>query len=119
MTIFRTCSTCQRVDKSGHQFRAPLINLPVINKIFSRIAIDIIGPFQKCTKSGNRFLLTVICMASHFPLSYPLKRHTAEEVLRCLNEVFTVFGFPDELISDCDSEFMPDLMQSLLCQVQV
>src|SRR6218665_3392937 len=115
----QNCSTYQRVDKSGHHFRAPLINLPVINKIFSRIAIDIVGPFQRCVKSENRFLLTVICMASHFPLAYPLKCNTAEEVVKCLIEVFTVFGFPDKLLSDCGSEFMSDLMQAFLCQIQV
>lgn len=94
----RTSPTCQRVDKSGHQFRAPLINLPVISKIFSRVAIDVVGPLKRCVKSRNRFLLTVLCMASHFPLACPIKCHNAAEVVKCLIDVFTVFGFPDELL---------------------
>ena len=54
------------------------INLPVINKVFSKIAVDIVGPL---TVSGNRFILTVIDFASHFPLAYPIKTHKAVEVV--------------------------------------
>jgi|SRR6218665_425459 len=59
--------------------------------------------------SGNRFILTVIDFTSHFPLVYPLITHTAAEVVRCLIHVFSTFGSPDEMLSDCGSEFMSEL----------
>src|SRR6218665_1963081 len=65
-----------------------LINLPVINNVFSKIAVDIVGPLTHCAVSGNRF-----DFASHFPLAHPIKVHTAAEVVKCLILVFTTFGF--------------------------
>ena len=49
--------------------------------------------------------------ASHFPLAYPIKTHAAAEVVHCLILVFTTFGFTDQILSDCGSEFMSELMQ--------
>jgi len=114
----RTCETCQRLGKLNMQHRAPLINLPVIGDIFSRIAIDIVGPLKPCA-SGSRFILTVIDFASHYPLAFALKNHTAMEVVRCLIEVFTQYGFPDELLSDCGTEFLSELTQIFLLEIQV
>ena len=114
----RTCNVCQRLGKADKHQRAPLINLPVIGNIFSKIAVDIVGPLKKC-KSGNRFILTVIDLASHFPLAFPLQTHTAAEVVRCLIQVFSHYGFPDELLSDCGSEFMSELTQIFLTECQV
>ena len=71
-------------------------------------------PLTPCTVSGNRFILTGIDFASHFPLAFPIKTHTAAEVVRCLIYVFTTFGFPDQILSDCGSDFMSELIQ-LFC----
>ena len=69
--------------------------------------------------SGNRFILTAIDFASHFPLAYPLKTHTAAEVVRCLIHVFSTFEFSDEMLSDCGSEFVSELTQLFLCECMV
>jgi len=61
--------------------------------------------------SANRFILTVIDFAGHFPLAYPLKTHTAAEVIRCLIHVFSTVGFLGEMLSDFGSEFMSELTQ--------
>src|SRR6218665_380067 len=93
-----------------------LINLPVINNVFSKIAVDIVGPLTPCTVSGNRFILTVIDFARLFLLAYPIKTHTAAEVVRCLILVLTTFGFPDLILSDCGSEFVSEIMQLLFLE---
>src|SRR6218665_3957417 len=115
----RSCDVCQHLGKGASPQMAPLVNLPVIGSIFSKIAVDIVGPLTPCTGSGNRFILTVIDFASHFPLAFPLKTHTAAEVVRCLISVFTLFGFPDEILSDCGSEFMSELTQLFLLECKV
>jgi hypothetical protein len=102
----RSCVVCQKLGKGAVKVRAPLINLPVINKPFSRLSVDIVGPLQKCELTGNRFLLTVMDMATHFPMAFPLQSHTARDVANVLINVFTTFGFPDELLSDCGTEFV-------------
>ena len=77
------------------------------------------GPLTPCTVSGNRFILTVIDFASHFPLAFRIKTHTAAELVRCLILVFTTFGFPDQIMSDCSSEFMSELKQLFLLESKV
>ena len=95
------------------------MNLPVIANIFSKIAVDIGGPLTSCSVSGSRLILAVIDFASHFLLAFPIKTHTAAEVVRCLILVFTTFGFPDQILSDCGSEFMGELMQLFLLEFKV
>ena len=69
--------------------------------------------------SGNRFILTLIDFTSHFFQVYPIRTHTAAEVVRCLILVFTTFGFSDHILSDCGSEFMSELMQLFLLECKV
>ena len=101
----RTCDTCQRLGKANIQRQAPLINLPVIGEIFSKLAIDIVGPLKTCQSGSrepihfdcNRFHVTLmtshVTRHFHVTLAYPLKSHTAMYVLKCLVEVFSQPGF--------------------------
>src|SRR5678815_2843397 len=73
----RSCDVCQRLGKGAVKVRAPLINLPVISSPFSRLAVDIVGPLKTCAKSGNEYILTVMDLATHYPLAFPLKKHCA------------------------------------------
>ena len=115
MNYFRTRDTCQRLGKANVQSRAALLNLPVIDEVFSKLAVDIVGTLKTC-QSGNRFILTVINFTSHYPLAYPLKSHTATDVVKCLVEVFSHYGFPDELLSDCGTEFTSQITEASLVE---
>jgi len=84
------------------------------NRTFSRIAIDIVGPFPVCPKSGNRFILTVLDLATHYPEAIHLPNHTAQTVATALTGVFSHFGFPNECISDQGTDFMSELMQTFM-----
>jgi hypothetical protein len=78
----RSCDKCQREGKGPKPHPAPLIPLPLITEPFSRIAIDIVGPLPVCPTSGNRFILTCVDMATHYPEAIPLQSHTAQDVTR-------------------------------------
>lgn len=110
----RSCDTCQRLGKGRKPPPAPLIPLPIISQPFSRIAIDIVGPLPTCIKSGNRFILTVLDMATHYPEAIALPAHTAMHIAQALSQVFSHFGFPEEILSDQGSDLMSDLMQIFL-----
>jgi hypothetical protein len=107
----RTCDACQRLGKGGVPPRAPLHSLPVVNEPFHRVAIDIVGPLPVCKNSNNRFVLTILDLATHFPEAVPLQQHTAKEVAQALISVFTRYGFPVEILSDQGTDFMSELMQ--------
>ena len=48
---------CQRLSNSGERVRAPLINLPVIDEVWRRIGVDVVGPLERCKVTGCRFLV--------------------------------------------------------------
>jgi hypothetical protein len=88
-----------------------MVPLPVITEPFSRIAIDIVGPLPICPKSQNRFILTVLDLATHYPEAIALHEHTAPTVAKALTTVFSKFGFPLEILSDQGTDFMSDVMR--------
>jgi len=110
----RTCDVCQRLGKGTSPTVAPLHSLPLVTEPFCEIAIDIIGPLPPCKDSGNRFILTVLDLCTHYPEAIPLTRHTAQDVAKALVTVFSHFGFPQEILSDQGTDFMSELMQSFL-----
>ncbi len=93
---------------------APLIPLPLVLEPFTRVAMDIVGSLPTCPKTGNRFILSVIDLATHYPEAIPLPDHTAKSVAQGLVGVFSHFGFPEEILSDQGSDLMSELMQIFL-----
>jgi len=88
--------------------------MPLVSEPFAEVAIDIIGPLPVYQESGNRFILTVLDLCTHYPEANPLKQHTAANVAQALGTVFSRFGFPQEILSDQGSDFMSELMQVFL-----
>ena len=59
-SYIRSCYKCQRLDKTHSQVKAPLHPLPIVEEPFSRLIMDVVGPLPECSKSGNRFILTLM-----------------------------------------------------------
>ena len=70
-------------------------------------------------ESGNRFILTILDLCTHYPEAIRLKQHTAADVAQALGTVFSRFGFPQEILSDQGSDFMSELMQVFLNEFSV
>ena len=67
----KTCHTCQMVGKPNQTIpRAQLQPIPAFDEPFSRILIDCVGPLPR-TKSGNEYLLTIMCTSTCFPEAIP------------------------------------------------
>ena len=59
-----SCHSCQVSGKPQHNPKpAPLQPIPAFGEPFSRVIIDCVGPLPK-TKSGNSYLLTIMCAAT-------------------------------------------------------
>ncbi len=68
----KTCHVCQMVGKPNQNVKpAPLKPVPAFDEPFSRVIIDCVRPLPK-TKSGNSYLLTIICASTRFPEAIPL-----------------------------------------------
>ena len=110
----RTCDICQRLGKGSSPAFAPLHSIPLVSEPFCQIAIDIVGPLPPCKDSGNRFILTVLDLCTHYPEAIPLTHHTAKDVAKALSTVFSRFGFAQEILSDQGTDFMSEIMQVFL-----
>jgi hypothetical protein len=100
----KSCDTCQKLAKTGSPSKATLQPLPLMQEPFKRIILDIVGPLNTCT-SGNRFILTIMDMASHYPIAIPIPDHTSKTLCEKLQHVFADYGFPEEIQSDRGADF--------------
>lgn len=94
--VINQCRTCAEIKP---RFFRPS-NPPLIKSTqpFERLSIDFKGPLPTVTQ--NRYLLVVIEEYSRFPFVFPCKDMTSGTVVRCLDEIFAVFGQTSFIHSD-------------------
>ena len=65
--------------------------MPLIDKPFKRVAIDLVGPISPPSEEGHRYILTLVDFATRYPEAVPLKTIDTETVAgRRLNISLTV-----------------------------
>ena len=115
----RSCHTCQVVGKPNQTIpKAPLKPIPVFGEPFSRIMIDCVGPLPK-TRSGNQYLLTMMCTSSRFPEAIPLRNIKTSSIVKALIKFFTLFGLPKSIQSDQGSNFMSGVFQQVMHELGI
>lgn len=116
----RACDTCQRVGKPNERCKAPLTLVPVITEPFQRLVIDVVGPLPT-SRSGYKYILTMVCPATKFPEAVPLKQQCSSEIVDGLLSVFARIGFPREIQCDNGSVFTSALTTAFLqrCGIRV
>ncbi|GFT15620.1 retrovirus-related Pol polyprotein from transposon 297 [Trichonephila clavipes] len=67
--------------------------VPVISEVFSKLNIDVVGPLPT-TPTGNKYLLTVMCMSSKYPGAVPMSDIASTTVVEALFQIFSRMGFP-------------------------
>ena len=114
-----SCHVCQLVGKPNQKIqRAPLVPIPAFEEPFSRVIIDCVGPLPK-TRSGNKYLLTIMCASTRFPEAVPLRNIKAPLIIKSLIKFFTLVGLPRCIQSDQGSNFMSGLMQQIMFQLGI
>ena len=107
----KSCEVCAR-NKTAPRPRWPLQPIEIKPIPFYIVGVDIIGPL-KTTKSGNRYILTVIDYFTKFAEAEPLRNQEAETVVRALERIFASHGMPSILLTDQGSNFQSHLMKSM------
>lgn len=96
----KTCHVCQLAGKVNQPVpRVPLHPIPVIGEPFERVIVDCVGPLPK-TRTGNQFLLTIMCSATRYPEAIPLRIITAKTIIKSLIKFFSTFGLPRVIQTD-------------------
>ena len=98
--------------------KAGLQPIPAIDEPFSRIIIDCVGPLPK-TKSGNEYLLTIMCASTRFPEAIPLRNIKTKTIVRALVKFFTFVGLPKSVQSDQGSNFMSGIFQQVMHELGI
>ncbi|MCP4254336.1 MAG: hypothetical protein GY775_13195, partial [Candidatus Scalindua sp.] len=102
----KSCHVCQMVGKPNQVIPpAPLQPIPAVNEAFSDILIDCVGPLPK-TKSGNQYLLTIMCKSTRFPEAIPLRNIKAQTIIKALTKFFCFVGVPKTCQHDQGTNFM-------------
>lgn len=115
----KSCHTCQIVGKPNQIIpKAPLQPVPAFEEPFSRVLIDCVGPLPK-TRSGNQYMLTIMCTATRFPEAIPLRNITTKTIIKALTHFFTLFGLPKAVQSDQGSNFMSGIFQQVMYELGI
>lgn len=78
----RSCHTCQVVGKPQYYIKpAPLV--PAFEESFTSVLIDCVGPLPR-TKTGHKYLLTMMEDTTRFPEAIPLKNITTKVIVEAL-----------------------------------
>ena len=115
----KTCHTCQMVGKPNQTIpKAQLQPISAFDEPFSRILIDCVGPLPR-TKSGNEYLLTIMCTSTRFPEAIPLRNIKTKSIVKALIKFFTFVGLPKSVQSDQGSNFMSGIFQQVMHELGI
>ena len=109
----RSCDICQRTIPKGKVTKVPLGHMPLIDKPFQRIAVDIVGPIFPVTDRGNKYILTLVDYATRYPEAIALKSIETHRVAEALVEVFSRVGVPREILTDQGAQFTSGIMKEV------
>ena len=103
--VKRICSQCTTCSELKPRFfRPPPSKLVRAMQPFDRISIDFTGPKPSVTK--NKYLLVMIDEYSRFPFAFPCPDMSAQTVISCFLQLFSIFGCPSAVHSDRAAQFM-------------
>ena len=92
-------------NRKFDKFSAELHPIPVKDKVWHTIGVDMIGPLPE-TPRGNKYLLTVSCLFSKWPEATALPDKTAAGVAEFLFRCFSRHGCCTVKITDQGREFV-------------
>ena len=114
-----SCHMCQMVGKPNQTIpKAQLQPIPAFEQPFSHVLVDCVGPLPK-TKSGNQYLLTIMCASTRFPEAVPLRNIKSKTIVKALVKFFTMVGLPKSIQSDQGSNFMSGLFQEVMHELDI
>ena len=115
----KTCQMCQIVGKPNQKIqRAPLQPIPAFEEPFSKVIIDCVGTLPK-TKSGNKYLLTIMWGTHRFLEAIPMRNIKAKKIVSHLINFFTFAGLPKVIQSDLGSNFMSNIFKQVVTELGI
>ena len=95
-----------------------MIPLSLIEKLFQRIAMDIIGPLPR-SNNDNKYILTICDYVTRCPDAIPILNTEANTIAKELVSVFARVGIPDEILTDQGSNLISSLLQEMYLMLNI
>ncbi|XP_060580696.1 uncharacterized protein LOC132737428 [Ruditapes philippinarum] len=109
----QSCDICQRTISKGRISKVTLGKMPLIDTPFKRVAVDIVGPIEPMTDRKNRYILTMVDYATRYPEAIALPSIETERVAEALVDMYSRLGVPEEMLTDCGSQFTSQIMNEV------
>jgi len=107
-----TCDICQK-RKSFTNKRAPLQSLPIVSRIWERIACDIIGPITNRT-SRYEHILTILEYETRYAKAFPLKNIESSTIAKIIiDNIILEHGLPSQILTDRGSNLISGAMKDI------
>ena len=108
--IVSTCKVCAECKPSF--YRPENVKLIKATQPFERLNIDFKGPIPSVDK--NIYFFNIVDEYSRFPFVFPCSDVSAATVIKCLTQLFAIFGMPAYIHSDRGSAFISRDVQNFL-----
>lgn len=111
--VKKVCSSCKFCAQLKPQFyNASTNTLIKATQPMERLSVDFKGPLPSAT--NNKYILTIIDEYSRFPFAFPCKDTSSSSVIKCFDQLFSLFGLPNYIHSDRGSSFMSHELKNYL-----
>ena len=108
----RSCIVCHKFKGKQHPLTT-LGRVPLPDRKFSLVAVDLMGPLP-LTEAGNRYILLCVDYSTRFVIVNPLRSKSAKEVADAIwDSIVKFWGCPEVLVSDQGSEFRNQVLARL------
>ena len=104
------CEVCLKLKPNFAQLQTG--QLIKATQVFERLNLDFKGPLP--SNSHNRYFLTILDEYSRFPFAFPCADLTPTSVIKCLQDLFSVFGMSAYIHSDRWSSFQSNELKTWL-----
>ena len=103
--IKKTTSDCQVCRKVQGK-------LIYASQPFERLNIDFKGPLS--SSSQNKYILTTVDEYNRFPFAFPCPDRNSSTVIKCLSQLFSIFGMPGYIHLDRGSSLISNKLKLYL-----
>ncbi|XP_059803517.1 protein phosphatase 1 regulatory subunit 3C-B isoform X1 [Hypanus sabinus] len=106
----RDCQVC--AEYKPHFYCPDKAQLIKATRPFERLSVDFKGPLPSTDR--NIYFLNIIDEYSRLPFAIPRPDTTTTSIIKALNQLFTLLGYPCYIHSDRGSSFMSDELRQYL-----
>jgi hypothetical protein len=101
-----SCTKCLEYKQQNHKTLGEMGRPKQCSRPFQMLSVDLVGPLP-VSRAQNSYILVVTCCFSKFCLIFPIRRPTADTVVKILeNQVFLVHGVPQTVFMDNGTQFI-------------